>query len=139
MEEVNLLEGMLSSNPNLPAQKGELLILHTEMRSEFRSFRLAIGDFSNAMDRRFEKMADRMDKLNTSTDLIAQTLAGQIQRTNQIEKRLSNVERDLRTLVVRTCKIEKRMDAMDQRTDGLEQGMKTLLERTQHLGGANQA
>ena len=71
MTEVDLLNDILSSNPNEPAPKGALLLLRTEMKAEFRS----VKDKLAQHDERFNQHDERFNRLDRSLDLIAQQVA----------------------------------------------------------------
>ncbi len=69
----DLLQDLLSSNPNDPASKGSVLLIHAEMRSEFRSLR-------QDMDQRFGEVNQRLNRLESSVQLIAENVATLVAR-----------------------------------------------------------
>ena len=71
MTEVDLINDILSSNPNEPAPKGALLLLRTEMKSEFRDVRT-----------QFNEVHQQLGLINRSLDLIAQQVAVLVGRQN---------------------------------------------------------
>ncbi len=60
MAETDILQDLLESNPNEPVSKGVVLLLRTEMKSEFRTLR--------------QEMDQRFDRLEHSLELIAQNV-----------------------------------------------------------------
>ena len=78
MTETDLLNDILTSNPNEPAAKGAVLLLRTEMKSEFKTVGLkfdGIDQKFERIDQRFERIENRLDHIDDSLELIAQQIA----------------------------------------------------------------
>ena len=85
MTEVDLLNDILTSNPNEPVAKGVVLLLRTEMKFEFKSVRLKLEQH----DQRFDQVDQRLEQIkedfvgvrrqitdmNSSLEMIAQQIA----------------------------------------------------------------
>lgn len=77
MSESDLLNDILSSNPNEPAAKGALLLLRTEMKSEFGEVGRRFDRVDQRLDRvekRLDEHDARFDRIDRSLDLIAQQI-----------------------------------------------------------------
>jgi len=62
MAEIDLLSNLLSSNPNEPASKGEVLLLRAEMKYEFKTLRLGLDQKFAGLDQRFAQIDQRFDR-----------------------------------------------------------------------------
>ena len=75
MSENELLNNLLSSNPNDPATNGVVLLLRAETKSEFKTMRLRFDKVESRLDKienRLDKVEGRLDKIETQVTIIAQ-------------------------------------------------------------------
>jgi predicted nuclease with TOPRIM domain len=85
MTETDILNELLTANPNEYATKGMLLLMRAEMKSEFKAVHTKLdqldGRLSNLESRfdnlesRFDQLQGRLDKLEISVEFIAQNVA----------------------------------------------------------------
>jgi hypothetical protein len=71
MTETDILNDLLTSNPNDSASKGIILLLRAEMKSEFRTTHTKFG----IIETRLDQVEQRLDRIENSLELIAQNVS----------------------------------------------------------------
>ena len=137
MAETDLLNDLLSTNPSSPATSGTVLLVRTEMKSEFKTLHTEMGQ-------RFEKVENRLDKMDSNIELIAQQVAvlsnlerrvsvlpDLVQNVSTLTEKVSNLSVQATRSNEKINKFQNTLEQVAQQVTTLGQQVSTLVSRSQ--------